>query len=230
MFKRRSGLGGLRISVGPMRREDSATGAGAGGAADNGGAPATPPAPPATPPAVPAVPPVDVTQTKEYKEALAKATADAEAKVRAGTKANAQKEIFETLAAALGQKPAEINVETIGKELADARAENARLNQQIAVGVAARKAGGDEDMVTAWLAHKGLLKTLDPAAANFGSEVERIVTQAIKDNPKLAAAAGTPAPLVPGASGPGSTGMGNGSNEGGRVLGLGNALAAAQRR
>lgn len=231
MFKRRSGLGGLRVIVGPMRREDPATGAGAGGAANGGGAPAVPPAPvvPAVP--APVVPvPVDVTQTQEFKAALAKATADADAKARLGTQDKARTAVLDEIAGALGLKPKDVDPAAVGKELADARVENARLTQQIAVGAAARKAGGDEDMVTAWLSHKGLLKSLDPTAANYGSEVERIVTEQIKANPKLAAAGAAPAPLVPGASGPGATGMGGGAGEGGRVLGLGNALAAAQRR
>ncbi len=234
MFKRRSGLGGLRIFVGPMRREDPATGAGAGGAANGGGAPtATPPAPAPTPtpapaPVVPA--PVDVTQTKEYKEALAKAVADADAKARLGTQDKARNAVLEEIATALGLKPKDVDPAQVGKELADAREENKRLQTRLAVGSAARANGGDEDMVTAWLAHKGLLKDLDPAAADYASRVDAIVKEQVKANPKLAAAGATPPPIVPGASGPGSTGMAGGAGEGGRVVGLGNALAAAQRR
>ncbi len=233
MFKRRSGLGGLRIFVGPMRREDPATGAGAGGAANGGGAPsATPPAPaPVVPPVAPVVPaPVDVTQTKEFKDALAKAAADADAKARLGTQDKARTAVLDEIATALGLKPKDIDPAQIGKELADTRAENARLQTLIAVGAAARANGGDEDMVTAWLSHKGLLKDLDPAAADYATRVDAIVKEQVKANPKLAAAGAAPAPLVPGASGPGSTSMAGGTGEGGRVLGLGNALAAAQRR
>jgi hypothetical protein len=233
MFKRRGGLGGLRIVRGPVLREDPATGAGAGGAANGGGGvpPAPAPAPaPAAPPA-PVVPPVvDVTQTKEFKDALAKAAADADAKARLGTQDKARTAVLDEIATALGLKPKDIDPAQIGKELADTRAENARLQQQIAVGAAARKAGGDEDMVNAWLSHKGLLSALDPTAANFASEIERIVTEQIKQNPKLAATPAAAPPIVPGASGPGAGGMAGGSGEGGRVLGLGSALAAAQRR
>lgn len=230
MFKRRSGPGGLLIVRGPSLRTAPVDDPGAGGAASGGGAaPVTPPAPPA-PAAAPVAAVVDVTTTKEYKEALAKATADIEAKARLGTKASAQKEIFDSLAAALGQAPATIDPAVIGKELADTRAENARLQQQIAVGSAARANGGDEDMVTAWLSHKGLLKDLDPTAADYVTKVDTIVKAQIAANPRLAGATTAPPPVVPGNSGAGSAPMAGGAGESTRVLGLGNALAAAQRR
>jgi hypothetical protein len=229
MFKRRSGPGGLRIVRGPALREDPST-AGAG-SADNGGAPsATPPAPGAPPAAVPVVPAVDVTQTKEYKDALAKAVADADAKARLGTQDKARTAVLDEIATALGLKPKDIDPAQIGKELAETRAENARLQQQLAVGAAARANGGDEDMVTAWLSHKGLLKDLDPTAADFTDKVAAIVKDQVSKNPKLAAAGAAPPAIVPGASGPGSTGMAGGAGENKRVLGLGAALSAAQRR
>lgn len=217
MFKRRSGLGGLWISVGPMRRDDPATG-GAGGAdptAGGGGA-----APAATPPVVPAAtgstPPVavDVTTTPEFKAALAKAAADADAKARLGTAEKARTSVLDEIATALGLKPKDVDPAAVGRELADARVENARLTQLITVGAAARKAGGDEDMVTAWLAHKGLLKTLDPAAADYASKVETIVTEQIKANPKLAGGTTAPPPLAPGAQGAAGRGMAGGAGAG----------------
>lgn len=235
MFKRRSGLGGLRIITGPMRREDPATG-GAGGAdpaaGGGGGAPAaTPPAAgTAAPPAPAGTPaPADVTQTPEFKAAVAQAKADADAKARTGSKDAARNEVLDQIATALGIKPKEVDPAAIGAELAKAREENASLKIQIAVGAAARSNGGDEDMVHAWLAHKGKLKGLDPAAADYSTKVEELVKAEIEANPKLKAA-GPAVAVTPGASGASSTSMGGGAGGSGRVLGLGNALNAAMRK
>lgn len=225
MFKRRSGLGGLRIVSGPMRRDDPATG-GAGGAdasAGGGGA-----APAATPPVATAgaTPPVavDVTTTPEFKAALAKAAADADAKARLGTAEKARTSVLDEIATALGLKPKDVDPAAVGKELADARVENARLTQLITVGAAARKAGGDEDMVTAWLAHKGLLKALDPAAADYASKVEAIVVEQIKANPKLAGGTTAPPPLAPGAQGAAGRGMASGAGAGGAMPSMREAI------
>lgn len=215
---------GLR-QRGPMRRTAPVEG-GAGGAdptAGGGGAPVVPPAP--VPPAgtAPTVP--DVLADPAVKAAIAKATSDAEAKARTGSKENARKEavaeIQAAIAAALGTAPATVDPSALGAELAAARAQNNQLLRERAIGSAARVAGGDEDLVTAWLAHKNQaeLKALDPAAADFATKVEALVKAQIEANPKLKAGPAAPvAPVVtPGRQGAASTGTAGGAAEGGRL-------------
>jgi hypothetical protein len=180
---------GLRTR-GPMLRTAPVDG-GAGGAdptLGGGGAPA------AT-----ATPPADLLKDPAVQAAIAKATADAEAKARLGTKENGKKEALEELKNALGPilglKPAEVDPAALGAQLAEARESNAKLMTEVAVGRSARVAGGDEDMVTAWLSHKGLLKGLDPAAADFADKVDALVKAQIEANPKLKA--GDVAPVAP---------------------------------
>lgn len=230
MFKRRSGLGGLTIVRGPMRREDPATGAGAGGtgaaAGGSGGAPApvTPPAP-AAPPAAGAPPAVDVTQTPEYKAAVSAAKAEAEAKARTGSKENARNDVLAEIATALGLKPKDVDPAQVGAELAAARTENASLKAQLEIGRAARKLDADEDTVAAVLTHKGALKDLDPTAADYGTKVEAAVKAAVEANPRLKNTPGAPV-TRPGTNGPASGGMGNGANETARPS-LRDAISAA---
>lgn len=149
------------------------------------------------------------------KAAIAKATADAEAKARLGTKENGKKEALEELKNALGPilgiKPAEVDPAALGAQLAESKGVIAKLTTDIAVGRAARAAGGDEDMVTAWLAHKGLLKNLDPAAGDFETKVADLVKTQIEANPKLKAS--DPAPVTPGRQGPGSSSTASGAQD-----------------
>lgn len=187
---------------------------GADPTAGGGGAPAAPPAPGAPAPADPLKDPAVVA-------ALAKATADAEAKARLGTKENGKKEALEelknALAPLLGLKPAEVDPAALGAELAAARAANAQLITEAAVGRAARVAGGDEDMVTAWLAHKcgAEMRALDPTAADFAGKVDALVKAQIEANPKLKAGDAAPvAPVVtPGRQGAASTSTAGGAND-----------------
>jgi hypothetical protein len=178
----------------------------------------------------PVTPAIDVTQTPEYKAAVAKAAADADAKARLGTAEKARQSVMDELATALGLKPKDVDPAAVGAELAEARKEIVTLRTDAAVSTAARKLGGDEDMVTAWLSHKGKLKDLDPAASDFAGKVEAIVKAEIEANPKLKSAAPAAPPAAPGTLGASSTGMAGGAGEGNRTLGLGSALAAAQRR
>lgn len=234
MFKRRAGLGGLRTFVGPMRRDDPATGGAGGADAAAGGGGGTPPAPPAPAPGTPPTPPAagatDVTQTPEYRAAVAKAAADADAKARLAAKDNARQELLKELGTALGMAPAKAtDPAQVAQEAAALKAENAELRAKLAVGDAARKHDADADMVTAMLAHKGLLKGLDPAAADYASKVEALVKAEVEGNPKLKN--GTAAPtLTPGNSGPAAGGMGRGAGEQGARPGLHDAIAAAMKR
>jgi hypothetical protein len=215
MFKRRSGLGGLTVFIGPMRREDPATGAGAGGAgtgAGGGGGAPVPVVPPVAPPAPGAPPVVDVTQTPEFKAAVAAAKSEAEAKARTGSKENARNDVLSEIATALGLKPKDVDPAQVGQELAAARTENASLKAQLEIGRAARKLDADEDTVAAVLAHKGALKDLDPTAADYGSKIEAAVKAAVEANPRLKNTPGTPAPR-PGTNGPAAGAMGGGANE-----------------
>jgi hypothetical protein len=49
--------------------------------------------------------------------------------------------------------------------------------------------GADADLAWHVLNGQGKLKDLDPAADDFGSQVESVITEAVKDNPKLKAGA-----------------------------------------
>jgi hypothetical protein len=205
---------GLRTRK-PMRR-DTPTDA----PPTDGGGSGTPPAPAPAPTAVP--PAADPLQDPAVQAAIRKATADAEAKARTGSKENARKEaiteIQNAIATALGVKPAEVDPAALGAELAKAKEANNKLLTEVAVGRSARVAGGDEDMVTAWLSHKGLLRDLDPTASDFADKVDALVKAQIEANPKLQA--GDPAPVAPmvtpGRQGPASTSTGGGSNDSGR--------------
>jgi hypothetical protein len=207
MFKHR----GLRTR-GPMLRTAPVEGSpgGADPTAGGGGSP-TPAAPPA--------PGADPLKDPAVVAAIAKATADAEAKARLGTKENGKKEALEELKNALGPilgiKPAEVDPAKLGSELAESKAMIARLTTQIAVSDAARTAGGDAEMVTAWLSHKGLLKDLDPAGADFATKVGDLVKAQIEANPKLKAGDAPPAaPVVtPGRQGAASTSTAGGAQD-----------------
>jgi hypothetical protein len=199
---------GLRVR-GPMLR-DTPPDPGAGGA-DNGGAPV----PPAPAPGQPA--PVNPLDDPAVKAAIAKATADAEAKARLGTKENGKKEALDELKAALGPllglAPKDVDPAALGAELATSKALANRLLAERAVEKAARAAGGDEDLVTAWVAHKGLLKDLDPGSADFATKVAALVKTEIEGNAKLKAgdAAVTPPVVMPGRQGATSSATGGGA-------------------
>jgi hypothetical protein len=229
---------GLRARK-PLRRDDPATGAGAGGdgssTAGGGGADATPPAAPPTAKAdAKDAPPVaDVTQTPEFKAAVAQAKADAEAKARQGSKDNARNEVLDQIASALGLKPKEVDPAAIGAELASAREENRALRAQLAIGSAARKLGGDEDLVAAWLAHKGKLKDLDPTAGDFGAKLEALIKIEIEANPKLKAEGSTASAVTPGRQAPINRGTNGGAGETTRPTmhqAITEAMALGQRR
>lgn len=164
---------------------------------------------------------MDVTQTPEYK----KAVADAEAKLRLGTADKARAAVLEELGQLLGQKPKDVDPAAIGAELAAARTENASLKAQLEIGRAARKLDADEDTVAAVLTHKGALKDLDPTAADYGTKVEAAVKAAVEANPRLKNTPGTPV-VRPGTNGPAAGGMGNGANETARPS-LRDAISAA---
>jgi hypothetical protein len=155
---------------------------------------------------------VDVTQTPEFKAAVAKAAADADAKARLGTQEKARASVLDELAQHLGLKPKDVDPAQIGQELAAARVENASLRSQLEIGKAARKLDADEDTVAAVLTHKGALKDLDPTAADYSSKVEAAVKAAVEANPRLKNTPGTPA-RTPGTSGPAAGGMGGGAGE-----------------
>lgn len=223
MFKHR----GLRVR-GPMLRTAPVEG-GAGGADPSAGGGGAPAQPVPTPPAPAAASPLD---DPAVKAAIAKATADAEAKARLGSKENGKKEALEELKNALGPllgiAPKDVDPAALGAELATSKALANRLLTERAVEKAARAAGGDEDMVTAWASHKGLLKGLDPAAADFATKVAELVKAEIEANPKLKAgdvALVVPA-VTPGRQGAASTATRTGAGESGRPS-LNDALGSA---
>ncbi|MDP9185619.1 MAG: hypothetical protein M3O29_08135 [Actinomycetota bacterium] len=62
------------------------------------------------------------------------------------------------------------------------------LTVERALDKAARRAGADEDLLTAVLAHKGSLGKLDPTADDFATQLDALVKAEVAGNPKLKAA------------------------------------------
>lgn len=183
----------------------------------SGGGTGTPPAadPPATPPATfdPAA------LSPEVQAYIAKQVKAADEKARTTTRDNASKAatdaVLKTIAEALGQKPSEVDPATVAAELKAAREANATLRTEQAVERAARKAGADEDLVTAKLMRDGKLKGLDPESAEFAEQVGKLVTEAVAANPRLKLEA-TPA-TPPGAAGAVGSHTAPAGGEGGRT-------------
>lgn len=91
------------------------------------------------------------------------------------------------------------------EQLTKTQLENRTLKIERALDKAARNHKADEDLLVAWLAHKGQLKDLDPASDDFASQLDELVAEAVKKNPKLKADTG---PTPPARSGADFTGGG----------------------
>ncbi|MFJ4286412.1 hypothetical protein ACIPY0_12270 [Paenarthrobacter nicotinovorans] len=82
------------------------------------------------------------------------------------------------------------------------------LTVERALDKAARKAGADEDLLAAVLAHKGSLSKLDPSEADFATKLDALVKAELDGNPKLKAARAAAASGVE---------LGGGSGEQGQI-------------
>jgi hypothetical protein len=173
------------------------------------GAPTPVPAPVPTPPAPtgqPAPAPFDVKSLPPEAQAwVREQIAAADQKARTQSKANAAKEATEStlskIAQALGLAPdATKDPDALAKQLREAQSEARALHVDTAIEKAARKAGGDEDLVSAWLAKhaRTALKELDPNDAGFRKAVDDLVVKAIEEHPRLKAESAGPAPAARG--------------------------------
>lgn len=175
-------------------------------------APAVPPAPapvPPVPPAPPAPPtPFDpntlTPEARAWLESERKRVAAEEgAKARTQSKENAAAEARKELLAKLGLEP-DVKPEDAAAQLATERAERKAIQVNYSVRDAARDAGGDHELVSAYLQAKGRLKDLDPSASDFDEKIKALVDQAVAEKPSLKLAS-APAVVPPGGSGPGSS-------------------------
>lgn len=190
--------------------------------------PNTPPAvePPAVPP-VPTPPPVPPAPAptafdpsslpQDAQDWLKKAAADAEAKARLGAKAGAAeaatKDLMAKMATALGLAPdPTLDPTKLAATLTERDRQLNTLKVEGAAERAARRHGGDDDLVVAVLTRGGKLAALDPNAADFDSVLDALVKSTIEANPRLRAG-GAPAP-APGAQGATGTSFGAGPGVG----------------
>lgn len=160
------------------------------GAGEAPPAPTTPPvpAPPATPPAPVAENVSDLPQWAQDKLA---ALNRENASTRVNAKQQAADEARAELLRKLGLTKDGEETPDPAKLAADLTAKDAALRTltvERALDKAARKAGADEDLLAAVLAHKGALGKLDPTAADFTTQLEALVKTEVDGNPKLKAA------------------------------------------
>lgn len=151
-------------------------------------------------------------EAKAYLDGqVRKAQADADAKARTTSKANARQETLDEIAKALGLKPAELDPAKLSEQLTRTAAENRSLKIDAAIRTAAGAPAvrGDAELIGAVLDRAGRLADLDPAAADFADKVAKLVTDAVAANPRLkldvpatAATQGAVAPVNGGQSGP----------------------------
>jgi hypothetical protein len=127
----------------------------------------------------------------EVQSFIRQQVSKAEAKVRIGTKENAAKAAREQLAAELakalglgGQEGDDPN--QIKAELAKVQGEAAQLRLERAAGRAARRAGADEDLVVAALAHRGELTKLTEGEGDPDVAADELVAALVKRYPTLA--------------------------------------------
>lgn len=149
------------------------------------------------------------------------ARADA-GKARTTAKETAAQEARDELLRKLGLtkdgEPAE-TPEQLAEKLASRETQLYNLRVETALAKSAKAHGGDEDLVTAVLAHSGQLDDLDPDADDFTSKLDALVKAAVEGNPKLKAAQ---AAGVSGGQFAGGTGEGKG-----RPSSLGAAIKAS---
>lgn len=180
----------------------------------------TPPAVPPTP--APAAPPADPKpfdpstlppEVQAYLEAERKRIATAEGgKARETARQTEREATLAKIAEALGLKPAEVDPAQVAQELTRARDEARTLRIDRAIDVAARSAKADGDIVGALLMRAGKLKGLDPTADGFAAQVEALVAEVVKSNPRVLLDIATP----PGGQAPVNGGFGAAPNAGQR--------------
>ncbi len=145
-------------------------------------------------------------EPKSYDEAYVKKLRDEAAAARVKGKeaaeraaqeaaAAASKELTEKLARTLGLiddtnpeqllKAAADREATLAAERDSVASELRALRIEKALNAAADKVDGDTSILAPYLTGTGALNKLDPAADDFASQVEAIVTAAVESNPKL---------------------------------------------
>lgn len=142
---------------------------------------------------------------------LRKENGDARTTAKEQAATEARNEILAKLGLKEGDEP--LNQEELAKQLAakntdlTASQETIRtLTIERALDKASRKAGADEDLLAAVLAHKGSLKDLDPSADDFATKLEAVVKSEVDGNPKLKAARAAGKSGTDFNGGPGETG------------------------
>ncbi|MDG4832420.1 hypothetical protein O7627_24375 [Solwaraspora sp. WMMD1047] len=138
---------------------------------------------------------------KREKDARIKAEQDQQAKLDAVLVALGLKPDPKTDPAATAAK--------VAKELTDAQAQNRELRIENALYKLAGKAGGDVDALQDSRGFMKALADLDPTAADFEKSVTAAIRDAVKANPKLAAA-------TQGGQGPARQGADHGGGNNGR--------------
>lgn len=82
---------------------------------------------------------------------------------------------------------AKLDPAQLTEQLTKTQVENRTLKIERALDRAARHHKADEDLLVAWLAHKGRLNDLDPTSDDFAAQLDEMVAEAVKKNPKLKA-------------------------------------------
>jgi hypothetical protein len=112
-------------------------------------------------------------------------------RVKASQLEQASQAQLDTIAKALGLKPADADPAKLAEELAKAKTTARDTAIELAVYRAAGKHGADPDALLDSRAFLGAVTDLDPATADFATKVESAIKTAVKEHPKLKAAAAT---------------------------------------
>lgn len=162
-----------------------------------GGGPGTG-TPPETKPTDPPAAFDPATLSPEAQAYIARMVKAADEKARTTTRDNAasaaEAKVRDEMAKALGLKPEQVDPAATAAALKAAQEAHSTLRVDVAVERIARKAGADEDLVTAKLHRDGKLKGLDPEAEGFEAKVRALVDEAIAANPRLKLDTVTPPP------------------------------------
>jgi len=147
---------------------------------------------------------------------LKRRAADAEAKARTASKANAASEardaLMKQLSEALGIGERPTSAEELAEQLTTARGEARRLKVERAIERAASKLGADAELVEALLTKRGALKDLDPLADGFGEALGTLVADVVERNPRLKTEAKQSHPSSGGATATGGFASGSGAD------------------
>jgi hypothetical protein len=147
---------------------------------------------------------------------LKRRAADAEAKTRTASKANAANEardaLMKQISEALGLTEGPTSAEELTKQLTTAKGEARRLRVERAIERAAGKLDADAELVEALLTKRGALKDLDPSADGFGEALGTLVADVVERNPRLKVEAKQSHPSSSGATATGGFASGSGSD------------------